>query len=374
MFCSNCGSKLNPDAKFCNKCGSRVDDAITVSIDATNSTTTTPASHDTDNYLASIIRAKSKRRLYFSICLLIISIVIFASQSNYISNVLSGPRAIDPTTLENELLGGNIKDWNVSIPISADSVYGTGWVLVTSEVNESTNQVESTSTSKEYFGTLLGQHILVLEIGPGQTPSGNFQGIVKPIRDDLRQGLINDFNNDPDLRSINAGSRLLPYMLSDDSIFSMDAFAPVFIGIILFAWGAILFLRRIRDLEDKKHYIYRTMKSAGYNSITELSDDLAGSMKQMDAKVGLYRLTTKFLFRERFFSFTIYPLSELFWAYKKVTSKKRSFSTKTSSYYSAILNFKPNKSVEIGGTEKQTNDCLLALAALRPGIKIGYTK
>jgi hypothetical protein len=376
MFCENCGSELDPGAKFCKQCGAPVIAAPSTHQANTihSAAATSSPTHITDNHLAAIIRAKSKRRLYFSICLLVISILIFISQTNYISNILSGPRAIDPTVLENEILSGNIKDWNISLAIDPNSVYGTGWVLVTSQVNENTNQVESSSTSKEYFGTILGQHIIVLENEPGQTPSGNFHGILKPVPDDLRQGLINDLNSDPDTQGLNAEARLLPYMLSDDSVFSMDAFGWVLAGIILFVWGAILFLRRIRDLDDKKHYFYRTLRVAGYNNINEASTDFDVSAKAMNTKVGAYHLTTKFLFRESFFSFTIYPLSELYWIYKKVTSKRKSFSTKGASHYSAVLHFKPNKMVEVSGSETQINDYLLGLATLRPGIKVGYTK
>lgn len=380
MFCENCGNKLDEDAKFCNKCGRSTDPLNSQKTAAPRAATTT--SHDAgamrnpqpQSYLASVIRLKSKRRLYFASCLLTAAVIIFITQANYISNIFSGPRSVDSVTLENELMGGQVKDWNINLPLSSDSVYGTGWVLITNTVDENTNQVESTSTSKEYFGTLLGQHILVLENDPGQTPSGNFEGIIKPLRDDLKQGLINDFNSDPSLQNLNASGRLLPYMLSNDSIYSMDNFGYVLFAIILFAWGAILFSRRIIDMDDKKHYIYRTMKAAGYESFDKLSEDFVASQKQMNAKIGAYYLTTKFLFRESFFSFRVYPLSELHWIYKKVTTKNRSFSKSQSKYYSAVLHFKPHEQIELGGNEKQVDDCLLALATLRPGVKIGYTK
>ena len=115
MYCLNCGNKIDDSAKFCGKCGKAVNGGIDSQKKSGNESPHDATSVDNNNYLSKIIHAKSRRRLYFGYLLLAIAAIIFIYQHNYISNLISGPRSISETSLESELVSGNIKDINLSL-------------------------------------------------------------------------------------------------------------------------------------------------------------------------------------------------------------------------------------------------------------------
>jgi hypothetical protein len=375
MFCKNCGNKIDDNSKFCSKCGNVTSNnkVSTIVSDNPNNSQNPILSTNTDSsdYLSKIIYTKSHRRLLFGYLLLAIAATIFIYQHNYISNLISGPRSISATSLESELLSGNIKDLNINLELLPDSVYQAGYTYVTQTVDKSTNKVESETTDQEYYLAIIGRHVLVLEGVPNQIPTGNFEGVIIPLSSDLQGKLVADFNNDPELSG--SGASILPYALSNKGMMGIDSFWGFLFGIGLACWGGFLTYRRVTDRKDKKHYAYQIAPTIGYRNMEDFSKDFMNANEAGTVKIGGYKLSSKFLFRENFFSFEVYPMSQMFWAYKKVIKKSVNF-IPTGKDYEVVIHFKPSKTVAIKESEENVNQHLMLLAHLCPEAKFGYTK
>jgi hypothetical protein len=359
MYCEKCGKNISNGDKFCGICG-------TVISKEYQTEKIYPRS-----YISKIIFVKSKRRLYFGCLLVAVACIIFISQSNYISNLISGPRPMDDQTLENELVSGNIKDINVSLSLSAGSVYNSGYTHITQTVDQTTNKVESETTNSAYYLTIIGKHILVIEGIPGQLPSGNFTGVVIPLPADLQSGLASDFNSDPDLKEL-SGS-ILSYAISNEGMRGLDDFWVFLFALGLLCWGAFIVIKRGLDIEDKKHYIYKIISSAGYQNIDDFSDDFMKSEQAGVVKIGGYKLNNKFLSHKSFFFFDVYPLSQMYWSYKKITKRSVNF-IPAGKDFGVVMHFRPNKVVTIKEQEKNVEQHLMLLIKLCPNAKFGYTK
>jgi|WetSurMetagenome_2_1015567.scaffolds.fasta_scaffold43901_1 hypothetical protein len=324
-----------------------------------------------DSNLAKVIQAKSRRRLYFGCFLLILSIIILFWQYNFISNLLSGPITMDSKALEYQLINNNVKNININLKLPPDGVYTTGYANINKKVNKYTGEVISQTTESEYYLTTIGSHLLIIEGKPGQLPSGNFSGVIIPLESNIRHSLISDFNGSSE--SVGLGEYLLPYTLSNKSMFNFPGFWLFLLGIGLVSWGVLLVYRRITDIEDKKHYAYLIAKSMGYNTIENLGADYAESKQAGTVEIGNhYRLSNKFLFADKFFSFKIYPLSQLHWAYKKITKKSLNF-IPYGKDYAIVMHFRPKEMVEIKSSEDNINKTLFLLTQLCPETKYGYS-
>jgi hypothetical protein len=197
------------------------------------------------SFWSRLMSLKHKGYLLLGCALIIGALITFISSYNYFANVLSGPRSLTPEYLENELSSGNIKDINIEFPLADSEVYQAGYTGITKTVNQDTNQVESETTDSEYYITIVGKHLLVIEGTPNQLPSGNFYGVVLPLRADLEQKLASDFSSDPDLK--NLASSILPYMVSNQGMTSVDTFGLIIFGIVILLLGAYILFRNLKN-------------------------------------------------------------------------------------------------------------------------------
>lgn len=360
MYCENCGNKNESGVKFCSKCGTSI---------ATENAKKGIGKSPKDSHLPEIISEKSHKRLYFGILLVTISFLIFFAERNYISNILSGPRLKTPEAIEQELVAGNPKDINVNLQLNPSAVYQSGYTHITQSVNSSTNQVESETTDSEYYLTIIGKHILVLEGKPNQKPSSNFIGAVIPIPQDLESSISAEFNKTPEL--VGLDKYILPYAISDKGIFNLDNIWTLLIGVALFVWGGILTFKRLGDIDDKNHYAYGLITVLGYKNIDDFSKDFVAAKDAGILSIGNFSLSNKFLYNEGFFSFSIYPMSQMFWAYKQVVRKSVNL-IPTGKDYKVVMNFRPKTSVEIKESEEDVNKHLYLLTKLYPWAKFGY--
>lgn len=362
MYCENCGNKLKSGASFCNKCGAPVK--------LEQADKKQPVS---DSFLSDIVRAKSLNRLYFGLVLVAVSFVIFFFERNYISNILSGPRQKTPDQIEQELVTGNPQDININLQLNSGEVFQSGYTHITQSVNSSTNEVESETTDAEYYLTIVGKHLLVLEGKVNQKPSTNFEGAVIPIPQDLESSISAEFSKDPELAGLEKA--ILPYALSDKGIFSLDNVYVLVFGIGLFVWGCYIVFRRLADIEDKGHFAFRISDELSYKNIGELSEDFVKNKESGVVDIGRYEVSSKYIFKEDYFSFSIYPLSRMYWAYKRETTHRVNF-VPTGKSYGLVLNFMmkngTNITIEAKEPEDKVNEHLYLFARLCPWAKIGY--
>lgn len=376
MFCKYCRNKTDDNDNFCGRCGKttthsnidlKIPDPKIEKIQISDfSILRNTKKRD---YLSTILYKKSLRRLYFGYFLLAISVIIFINLHNYIANLISGPRSIDAISLESELLSNNIKDLNINLELLPELVYKTGYTAITQTIDKYTHKVKNETTNQEYYLTILGQHILVLEGSPQKIPNNNFEGALLPLSTELQKKLSADFDMSKESASSN---KILPYMLSNKGMTGLPAFWKFLFAIVLGCWGGKITYKQIIDREDKKNFIYQIPNLVGYQNMHDFSQDFIHANNTEFIKIGNYKLNSKFLFRDNFFSFEIYPMSKMFWAYKKITKKSVNF-IPTGKDYEIVMHFKPNKILSIKESKKHINQRLIFLMHLCPEAKFGYT-
>ena len=254
MFCKKCGGKNDEDAKFCAHCGVNFFGNLTEEKNVGEQEEAMHAQAEAKpenpfggqrSFISKLMSLEHKGYLLLGCTLIIVAFIVFISCHNYFSNVLSGSRTLTTEYLESEILSGKIKDVNVNFQLPASAVYQAGYTGITKTVNQNTNQVESETTDSEYYITIIGDHLLVLEGTQNQLPSGRFYGVVIPLRSDLQQQLEADFSGDPDLK--NLSSSILPYMVSNKGMTAVDDFGSVVFGIIMLLLGAYTLFRNLKN-------------------------------------------------------------------------------------------------------------------------------
>lgn len=160
---------------------------------------------------------------------------------------------------------------------------------------------------------------------------------------------------------IAAGSAIL-FFIVDSSIY--------WLVIGLLCWGLWLLYGGLAGRGDNAYK--KLLSSTGYENITKLSEDFIKSRQEGTIKIGSYLLSNMFLYQDNFFSFRVYPLSQMTWAYKKVTNHSINF-IPTGKSYSLVLHFNPKLTITIDEAEKAVAEHLLLLVNLCPHARFGYT-
>lgn len=145
-------------------------------------------------------------------------------------------------------------------------------------------------------------------------------------------------------------------------------------------WGIALLvslfftIRRLLDLDDKKHYCYQLVECLeNINSIDGLSILLAESQKKESIEVGSFTAYDRlFLVKDSVFKFETYPLLCCSWIYKQITSHKLYGLVTTSKSHALILHFPKEKVLSIPGSEEQVDEYLYRLVPICQFAKMGY--
>ncbi len=359
MHCLVCGNYVGRKSKPCSRCG-----ALPVATLA----------FSTDNprkYIAHSLRVKSRRRLYFGCALIILGCVLLMLERNYIVNLIKGPTLVDGKMLETELTSGKIKNVSVNLKLPPGSVFRTGYGLLIDEAGKkggasSTNQLPDA----EYYITPIGEHLLVLQGVPNQRPRGNFLGVILPLAPESYQNIFDRFSDNGNENLVS--SRILKYQLANKDITDLVDYRIFLAGVALVGLGMVVVIRRLRDLDDKKNYIYSVIPLLGYFDIDDVSEDFVASCQMGSERIGICKMSKKYIYQENFFFLEIFPISQLYWGYKVV--QRHVSILPFVKIYTAKLYFKPNKKIEIYASEKNVDHCLKTLASLNPQAKFGYNK
>lgn len=156
------------------------------------------------------------------------------------------------------------------------------------------------------------------------------------------------------------------------SAFIALASGIVWLALILGAIGGYL-IYKTRDPEDPYHHLYKCLGGTGYTGIRDLSRHFEELKNKTITSLGKYRLNTEFLWREKYFSIEIYPLSQMYWAYRKVVQHSINF-IPTHKTYEIVMHFRPNKTLSIQEHDEDVTNDLLLLTRLCPNAHFGYTK
>ncbi|HEV8096178.1 MAG TPA: DUF6709 family protein [Burkholderiales bacterium] len=307
-----------------------------------------------DNWVVQQIRKVCLRRLIWWGGVLACLLLFVLSQHRYIANFFQGPFTLGKAELD------SIQDAS-STPryfarVSGSKAIDTGIRQIT--VRKRAGVETSRSVSGEFYVLMLEDRLLVVKgsSGPQQLTA---EGELLPMRRELEAKLFNT----PDMQAIK--KRFYPFYIEDGSFRLPGYIAGAVIAVIGFfaVWLGAAPLKQY--LAPSTHPL--AQKVASWGDPARVAAQIEQQSRAPRYKSVPWQITDQYLIQSAFFAFDLHRLTDLQWAYKRVTSSG------TAKGYNAVLVMNGG-SADVRGSEKDI-DAVLDLAAERaPWAVFGYSK
>jgi len=292
-------------------------------------------------------------------CVILAGAVLFAlAQSRYIGNFVKGPFEVGPPEL------GAITDVSTTpryfVTVTGSKVIDTGIQQIRTRKHAGVETGRSVSAA--YYALVVGDRFLIVKRAAGMPTI--VQGELAAMPAELDRHLFNS----PQMQAIRG--RFYPYYL-DDSSFRV----PGYIGIVVALILAVLLVkfglpawRYARDASS--HPVVKRVVAWG-DPVGTAVEARRESNSPPRYKGGGWRVTDKYLIRRAPFAFDLLRLSDLLWAYKKVTKHSVNFIPTGKTYAGMLVCY--GGAAEVTGREANV-DALLTYAAERaPWAVLGYS-
>jgi Family of unknown function (DUF6709) len=311
-----------------------------------------------DTWVHQQLRAMYRRRV-IAWCVILGCAVLFAlAQSRYIKNFISGP--FDVGQAELDAIGDVSAAPHYFVSVTGSKAIETGIQQITTRKRAGVET--SRSVSAAYYVLVVGNRLLVVRRAEG-TPTA-VQGELTAMPAELDRHLFNT----PQMQAIRG--RFYPYYL-DDSSFRTPGYiggGAAIVLAVLFVWFGLPAWRYARDVSS--HPVVKRVALWGDPLSTAVE-----ARREADSppryKGGGWRVADKYLIRSAPFAFDLLRLSDLLWAYKKVTKHSVNFIPTGKSYAGILVCY--GGAAEVTGKEKNV-DALLTFAAERaPWAIFGYS-
>ena len=310
-----------------------------------------------DTWVHQSIRTISRRRVVAS-CLLAAGAILFALvQHRYITNFVNGPFEVGQPELE--AIADVATTPRYFVRVTGSKTFETGIQQLRTKKR---GDVEtSRSVSATFYALLVGERLLIVKSSKGAptTTEGELTAMPEELQRHLFAGQA--------MQAIRG--RFYPYYL-DESRFRVPGYiggAVALVLAVLLIWLGLPAWRYARD--PASHPVVKRVASWGDPVGTAVE-----ARREAEApryRGGGWRVTDKYLVQSAFFAFDLLRLSDLLWAYKRVTKHSVNF-IPTGKTYSCILACYGG-AAEVTGKEKNV-DALLAFVAERaPWAVFGYT-
>jgi len=312
-----------------------------------------------DTWIHGMVRARCLRRVVAwglaAACLLLLTL----SQKRYISNFFMGPHELGAAEL------GSIVDVAQApryfARVTGSRAIDTGIQQIT--VRKRGGVETSRSVSAAYYALVIGDRLLLAKTSGGAPKT--VEGELAAIPADLDRQLFDT----ADMQAVR--KRFYPFYVSGDSFRSTGYWAIG--GVLVFAF---LFFKQAlpawRNLQDPaNHPVLERVASWGDPIGIAVEAEREHRAPRYKGGEG-WLVTDKYLLRSTFFSFDLLRLSDLLWAYKKVTKHSVNFIPTGKSYEAVLACY--GGSATVKGNEK-TVDQVLGFAAQRtPWAIFGFSK
>ncbi len=311
-----------------------------------------------DTWVHQQLRSTYRRRV-IAWCVLLGCAVLFAlAQYRYIKNFVSGP--FDVGQAELDAIGDVSAAPHYFVRVTGSKAIETGIQQFTTRMHAGVET--SRSVSAAYYVLVVGDRLLVVKRAAG-TPT-TAQGELAAMPAGLDRALFNT----PRMESIRG--RFYPYYLDDASFRT-----PGYIGggaaivlVVLLVWFGLPAWRYARDVSS--HPLVKRVALWGDPLSTAVE-----ARREADSppryKGGGWRVADKYLIRSAPFAFDLLRVSDLLWAYKKVTKHSVNFIPTGKSYAGILVCY--GGTAEVTAKEKNV-DALLTFAAERaPWAIFGYS-
>jgi hypothetical protein len=312
-----------------------------------------------DTWILKMVRARCMRRVGAWAIVLAFVALLGLVQLRYIENFLTGPYVLGSAELD------AIRDVSQAsryfVRVTGSKALDTGIQQITIRKR---NGVETgRSVSAAYYALVIGDKFLVCKSGSGSRTT--FEGELALLPFELAGRLFNT----PD--KLAARSRFYPYYLSDDS-FRLPGYVAIAAFLVLAFFlvkQALPAWKHLRDPES--HPVNKRVQGWG--------DPVGAAVAaEREARTPRYKggngwwVTDQFLIQSTFFTFDILRLTDLLWAYKKVTKHSVNFIPTGKTYDAVLVCYGGAATVQ---SKEATTDEILGLAAQRaPWAVLGFSK
>jgi hypothetical protein len=311
-----------------------------------------------NQWILAMVRARCVRRVVVLAVVLASVVVLLVGQRRYIQNFVAGPYEIGEAELA--AIDDVSRAPRYFIKVTGSDVIETGLKQIT--VRKRHGVETGRSVSAAYFLLTVGDKYLLCK--SGETSGTTFEGELAPIPADIARRLFDT----ADMRAVR--QQVYPFYLEDHSFRAAGYWAIA--GLAVLALLVLTVGRRAwKHLRDPS--AHPVIKRVG-----EWGDPVRLATAQQEANAPRFkgrngwRVTEQYLARSTFFTFDLLRLSDLVWAYKKVTKHSVNF-IPTGRTYEAVL-------VCYGGTatitgKEQRIDAILTYAAERaPWAVFGFSE
>ena len=310
-----------------------------------------------DTWVHQQVRAVCRRRVV-AWCLVLGCAVLFAlSQSRYIKNFVSGP--FDFGQPELDAMGDVSTTPRYFVKVTGSKAIETGIQQITTRKRAGVETGRSVSAA--YYVLVVGDRLLVVKRAEG-TPT-TVEGELAAMPPELDRHLFNSLQ----MEAIRG--RFYPYYL-DDSRFRMPGYIGI-AGVLVLAFLLLKYgLPAWRYAQDvSSHPVVKRLVEWG--DPMGIAIEARREADSPRYKGGGWRMTEKYLIRSAPFAFDLLRLSDLLWAYKKVTKHSVNFIPTGKSYAGVLVCY--GGAAEVTGKEKSV-DAMLTFAAERaPWALFGYS-
>jgi hypothetical protein len=311
-----------------------------------------------DTWLVRACRARSIRQL--GACGLVVAagLLLALASARYVRNFVAGPYPLSAGDL------AAISDVKTApryfVHVEGTRTIDTGVELY--EIEKRYGKEVRRSLKARYFALELGPRLLVVKTAG--SPSSSVEGALAPIPLDLDQHLFNT----PEMRTLR--SRFYPYYL-DTASFRSGGYWALGIGAVVLVFLGMTAARAWKRLQDPaRHPLVE--RAASWGDPVSVAVEVEREHAQPWRRSGTIGITDHYLVNSSFFGFDVLRLTDLLWAYKRVTKKSVNFVPVGKDYHAVLACV--GGTVAVRAKDAEVDEILRYVEARAPWAVFGHSK
>jgi hypothetical protein len=311
-----------------------------------------------NNVTLSGLMRRTNSNLFVLVVILVAAVVLMSGGlRKYLGSLLQGARPANNAVLTKITSADDLEgDY---FTVQGDKNFDTGYEAYTQKDGSSTKNYTA-----EFRLLRMNDHYLIVKTPTRSDKRLKFTGLLESPAGEVFDGVSED------LKKADPNAKLYPFILhagNSPSIWLALIFGAL---VLIMLWYVSQWARRTMSVQN--HPLVARLKPYGDFAAVEASvnQDLATK----DAvRSGNTRIMDNWLLRTNRFSLNLIPLSDIAWAYSKVT-QHRTNGIPTGKTFSAVINSQNQPELEIVLKKKQAEPFLEALHERAPWAVYGFTE
>lgn len=312
--------------------------------------------------IKSQIKRATKNLFVLNFILLIISIVISVCYWSEFHNKILGPKEVKVGEISNLKISGlTARNY---VKVSPEKKASTGLQYVESEY-DSNNQEKSKTVKTVYYVLRDGQDLIFTAVPKNNVDVSSYTGWVRKMTDEEKSHL-----DEAAIKLKASGDFTVSEYILDADDFSSAYFWYFVCGMIAI-FNIFNICKCIKYTNcPEQHKIYKNLMKYGNPDevINSIEEELPNDSFSNNKKI--YLLKSWILSSKRF-SFDVYKIDDIVWAYKKVTNHTINFMP-AGKTHELILHLYNKSQCSIGLKENQADSILTSIMQMYPWIIVGF--